>query len=95
MLFKWFPDTEVAWGDVFPGAAATAVLFNLGKFAIGWDIGTRPTARPPPSSSFLVWVSYAAQDVLCGSELTQAYAAERGSRRGETAEAGSPHKINS
>ncbi len=33
MLFKWFPDTEIAWRDVLPGAVATALLFNLGKFA--------------------------------------------------------------
>jgi membrane protein len=36
MLFRWFTDTAVAWGDVLPGAVATAVLFNLGKFASGW-----------------------------------------------------------
>ena len=41
MLFKWFPDTEIAWRDVFPGAVATAFLFNVGKFAIGWYIGTQ------------------------------------------------------
>jgi membrane protein len=41
MLFKWFPDTEIACQDVLPGAVATALLFNLGKFAIGWYIGTQ------------------------------------------------------
>ena len=41
MLFKWFPDTEIAWRDVLPGAVATALLFNVGKFAIGWYIGTQ------------------------------------------------------
>jgi membrane protein len=41
MLFKWFPDTEVAWRDVLPGAIAIALLFNVGKFAIGWYIGTQ------------------------------------------------------
>jgi Virulence factor BrkB len=32
MLFKWFPDTEIAWSDVLPGAVATALLFNAGKY---------------------------------------------------------------
>ena len=39
LLFKWFPDTEVSWSEVVPGAVATAILFNLGKMAIGWYIG--------------------------------------------------------
>jgi membrane protein len=41
MLFKWFPDTEIAWRDVLPGAVATGLLFNVGKFAIGWYFGTQ------------------------------------------------------
>ena len=41
MLFKWFPDTQIAWRDVLPGAVATALLFNVGKFAIGWYTGTQ------------------------------------------------------
>ena len=35
MLFKWFPDAEIAWGDVLPGACVTAILFNVGKMLIG------------------------------------------------------------
>ena len=41
MLFKWFPDTPLAWADVWPGAVATALLFNVGKAAISWYIGTQ------------------------------------------------------
>jgi membrane protein len=26
MLFKWFPDTEIAWRDVIPGAVASAAV---------------------------------------------------------------------
>ncbi len=39
MMFKWLPDTEIAWGDVWPGAIATAVLFEIGKVVIGLYIG--------------------------------------------------------
>ena len=35
MMFKWLPDTDVAWGDVWLGAIVTAVLFEVGKFLIG------------------------------------------------------------
>jgi membrane protein len=99
MLFKWFPDTAVAWRDVLPGAVATAVLFNLGKFAIGWYIGTQGLESTYGAAAsivvLLVWVYYAAQIVLFGAELTHAYAVEGGSRRAETPEAGSAHKANS
>jgi len=99
MLFKWFPDTEIAWRDVLPGAIATAVLFNVGKFAIGWYIGTQglePTYGAAASIVvLLVWVYYAAQIVLFGAEVTHAYAAEGGSRRTQSADASAPHKANS
>ena len=41
MLFKWFPDTPISWRVVWPGAIATALLFNIGKAAIAWYIGTQ------------------------------------------------------
>src|SRR5262245_50335540 len=39
MLFKWFPDAVVGWREAVIGGLATALLFNLGKLAIGWFIG--------------------------------------------------------
>jgi membrane protein len=99
MLFKWFSDTDIAWGDVLPGAVATAVLFDLGEVAIGWYIGTQGLESTYGAAAsivvLLVWVYYAAQIVLFGAEVTHAYAAERGSRRTNPAEAGSPHKSRS
>jgi membrane protein len=99
MLFKWFPDTDIAWGDVLPGAVATAVLFNVGKFAVGWYIGTQGLESTYGAAAsivvLLVWVYYAAQIVLFGAEITHAYAAEGGSRRTKSADAGSPHKASS
>jgi membrane protein len=35
MMFKWLPDAEVNWYDVWLGAIITAVFFELGKAAIG------------------------------------------------------------
>jgi len=94
MLFKWFPDTEIAWSDVIPGALATALLFNLGKFAIGWYIGTQGLESTYGAAAsiviLLIWVYYSAQIVLFGAELTHAYATEAGSRRTPSANANSP-----
>ena len=90
MLFKWFPDTKVAWRDVVPGAVATAVLFNLGKFAIGWYIGTQGLESTYGAAAslvvLLVWVYYSAQIVLFGAELTHAYATEIGSLQHKSVE---------
>ena len=98
MLFKWFPDTEIAWRDVLPGAAVTALLFNLGKFAIGWYIGTQGLESTYGAAAsiviLLVWVYYSAQIVLFGAELTHAYATEVGSRRMMHANDELPHKSN-
>jgi membrane protein len=35
LLFRHVPDARVAWRDVWVGAAATALLFTVGKFALG------------------------------------------------------------
>lgn len=96
MLFKWFPDTEIAWRDVLPGAAVTALLFNFGKFAIGWYIGTQALESTYGSAAsivvLLIWVYYSAQIVLFGAELTHAYATELGSRRMVDIDAALPNK---
>ena len=97
MLFKWFPDTDIAWRDVLPGAVVTALLFNLGKFAIGWYIGTQGLESTYGAAAsiviLLIWVYYSAQIVLFGAELTHAYATEIGSRRTSDVNAELPHKV--
>jgi membrane protein len=96
MLFKWLPDTEIAWRDVFPGAVVTALLFNIGKFAIGWYIGTQGLESTYGAAAsiviLLIWVYYSAQIVLFGAELTHVYAAEEGSRQTRSVNESTPHK---
>lgn len=41
MMFKLLPDTKVEWRDVALGAGLTAVLFELGKLAIGIYVGNQ------------------------------------------------------
>src|SRR5438876_514812 len=85
MIFKVLPDTRIAWGDVWAGAATTAVLFTLGKTLIGLYLGrgTFGSAYGAAASLaiILAWVYYAAQILFFGAELTQVYARRHGSLR--------------
>src|SRR5262249_28947108 len=84
LIFKVLPDAKVHWGDVWIGALATALLFTLGKAALGWYLG-RPgtTSTYGAAGSFvalLLWVYYSAQILFAGAEFTQVYAKAYGSR---------------
>lgn len=84
MMFKVLPDVKMAWSDVWLGAAVTAALFTVGKFAIGLYLGhSSMAASYGVAGSFvvlLVWVYYSAQILFFGAELTQVYANRYGSR---------------
>lgn len=84
MMFKFLPDVKIGWRDVMLGAAVTAVLFTVGKFAIGMYLGHSAMASSyGVAGSFvvlLVWVYYSAQIFFFGAELTQAYANGFGSK---------------
>jgi membrane protein len=84
LMFKFLPDARIAWRDVWLGAAVTSVLFNLGKFGIGYYLG-----RSEISNAFggagslailLIWIYYSAQILFFGAEFTQVYANRYGSR---------------
>jgi membrane protein len=83
MIFRYLPDVEIAWRDVWVGAAITAVLFTLGKWAIGVYLGNISTASTYGAAGSLVvlllWVYYSAQILFFGAEFTQVYARHHGS----------------
>ncbi|HWQ13035.1 MAG TPA: YihY/virulence factor BrkB family protein, partial [Roseiflexaceae bacterium] len=84
LIFKLVPDVEVAWGDVWIGALATAVLFALGRLALGWYLGRGTFSSSYGAAASLVvvllWVYYSAQILFLGAEFTQVYARRHGSR---------------
>src|SRR5581483_5891761 len=83
LIYKFLPDAKIAWRDVWVGAVATAVLFVIGKFAIGLYLGHASIGSAyGAAGSFvvvLVWTYYSAQILLFGAELTQVYANRSGS----------------
>lgn len=91
MMFKMLPDARVAWRDVWVGAAMTALLFTVGKFAIGLYLGKSDVGSAYGAAGslviLLIWVYYSAQILLFGAEFTQVYANREGARIVPTAEA--------
>jgi membrane protein len=91
MLFKWFPDTDVKWTHVWPGAFATAFLFSIGKMVIAWYIGSQGLESTYGAAAslvvLLVWVYYSAQIVLFGAELTYAWSLTSARKKDATAAA--------
>jgi membrane protein len=87
LIYKLLPRADIAWRDVWIGAAVTALLFAIGKFLIGLYIGRSGIASGfGAAGSFvvlLVWVYYSTQIFLLGAEFTWVYAHERGSRKGK------------
>lgn len=81
MMFKWLPDADVAWRDVWPGAVITAVLFEIGKFLIGLYIGRLALDSTYGAAAsiviLLIWVYYSSQIVLLGAEFTHVSACRR------------------
>ena len=87
MIYKFMPSVRIPWRDVWVGAAVTALLFTIGKLAIGAYIGRSEVASQFGAAAslavLLVWVYYAAQVFLLGAEFTRVYAHLHGSRSGE------------
>jgi membrane protein len=85
MMFKWLPDTPIAWRDVWLGAILTAALFEVGKLLIGLYIGKQGLESTYGAAAsivvVLIWVYYSVQLVLMGAEFTNVYARRYGSRR--------------
>lgn len=88
LLYKYLPETKVAWGDVFLGGFVTALLFLLGKLAIGVYLGNSSIGTTFGAAGslaiILIWVYYSAQIFFFGAEFTQVYANTYGSKIGES-----------
>ena len=84
MIFKLLPDTEIQWRHVWLGAAVTALLFTVGKLALGYYLGRANVASGYGAARsvivLLLWCYYAAQIVFLGAEFTRVTALSRGGR---------------
>ena len=79
VVFKFLPDADMCWRDVWIGAGATAVLFIAGKELISLylqnvDLGASWGEATTSIIAVLAWVYYTSLILLFGAELTQAWA---------------------
>ena len=77
-MFKYLPSTHVRWKAVKVGAALTAFLFLIGKYALAFYFG-----KAEPGSTYgaagsiilvMLWVSYSSLIVTFGAQFTKIYA---------------------
>ena len=84
IIFKTLPDGKVAFRDCLIGASFTAVLFMIGKFAIGLYLGGSEIASVYGAAGsiilILVWVYYSAIILYFGAEFTKVYAYTHGQK---------------
>ena len=82
-IYKLLPRVKLSWRDVTIGALGTAIMFTLGKFAIGLYIGNSGTASSFGAAgsliALLLWVYYSAQIFFLGAEFARQYALQMGS----------------
>ncbi len=77
LMFRFLPDARVRWLTIWRGALLTAILFNLGVFALGYYFG-----KASPGSMYgaagsvvalLLWISYACLIFFYGAALVRYY----------------------
>jgi membrane protein len=82
MIFKILPNAKTRWRDVWIGAVLTALLFLIGKWALGIYLGSGTAASAYGAASSLItlllWIYYSSQILLFGAEFTQVYAQKFG-----------------
>ncbi len=84
VIFKVLPDAKIKWSHVWVGAITTAVLFMLGKSAIGFYLGNSTIGSTYGAAGsiviLLIWVYYSAAILYFGAEFTRQYVQKKGER---------------
>ena len=85
IIYRYMPARRLPWKLVASGGLLTAVLFTIGKWAIGLYLAgsTVPSAFGAAASfaALLLWLYYTAQIFLLGAEFTACLGGLRGKRQ--------------
>ena len=83
-IFKFIPDIEISWRNVWLGAGITAIFFTIGKILIGVYLGRSDIGNTFGAAGsmalILIWVYYSSQILFLGAEFTQVHAKMSGSQ---------------
>ena len=84
MIFKFIPDIEIEWRNVWLGAAITAILFTIGKTLKGIYLGQAEVGSTFGAAGSLavlmIWIYYSSQILFLGAEFTQVFTKRSGVR---------------
>lgn len=84
LIYKYVPDIRIAWRDVWIGAAATALLFSVGRLLMGWYLGSSTVVSTYGAAGslgvLLLWIFASTQLFFLGAEFTQVYGRTYGTR---------------
>jgi len=82
MIFKLLPNVNIRWRDVWIGAGGTAFLFTVGKFLIGFYLGTSGVTSYYGAAGsvivILLWIYFSACILFLGAEFTKAFVLKYG-----------------
>uniref|UniRef100_Q01ZF1 Putative ribonuclease BN n=1 Tax=Solibacter usitatus (strain Ellin6076) TaxID=234267 RepID=Q01ZF1_SOLUE len=82
LILRFVPNIRLPWHDIGLGAVLTAVLFTIGKTAIGIYLGKAGVGSAYGAAGSLVliivWVYYSAQIFFFGAMFTRVYAQAHG-----------------
>lgn len=82
IIYKVLPDARIRWKDAFVGAWFTGFLFLVGKFIIGYYLGSSDMGVTYGAAASVViilsWVYYTATILYFGAEFTKVYALNKG-----------------
>jgi membrane protein len=85
LLYRVLPEADIAWRDVWLGAAVTAFAFVVGSWLVGLYLSNSGTASAFQAAGalavLLLAIYYLAQIFLFGAVFTKVYASHFGSRR--------------
>lgn len=78
LMYKALPNVKIRWNHVWLGAFITALLFSVGKFAIGFYLGRGAISSTyGAAASFVIlisWIYYSSLIFFFGAEVTQVFA---------------------
>jgi membrane protein len=84
LMYRVLPDIRIPWRDVWFGAAVSAALFLVGRWAISTYIASAKLVSTFGAASalvvILIWVYYSAQIFLLGAAIAKVVAERRGER---------------